>query len=190
MHRSELWSGERTFDARSLPRPIAASLLPASGSPPVEWVVTDGLVAYEEAVAAMEARVEAIADGKAPERVWLVEHPPLYTAGTSARPGDLVDARIPRSRDGPGRPVHLSRAGPARGLCHARPVASQARSARLRRRAGKLDHRHARGLQRRRRTPRGPRRRLGAAARQGPRDRRRDGGGQDRRRSASACGDG
>jgi len=64
--------------------------LPAPGSEPVEWVVADGLTGYAEAVAAMEARAEAIAQGRAAERVWLVEHPPLYTAGTSARPEDLV----------------------------------------------------------------------------------------------------
>jgi lipoyl(octanoyl) transferase len=54
------------------------------------------LVAYPEAVKAMEARVAAIRAGTAPELVWLLEHPPLYTAGTSARPADLVDpARLP-----------------------------------------------------------------------------------------------
>lgn len=65
--------------------------LPTAGSAPVEWVVTDGLVDYAEAVAEMDARVAAIADGRAPERVWLLEHPPLYTAGTSADAKDLVD---------------------------------------------------------------------------------------------------
>ena len=57
---------------------------------PVEWAVSDGLVPYDEAVDRMEARVAAIRAGDAPERVWLVEHPPLYTAGTSARPADLL----------------------------------------------------------------------------------------------------
>ena len=61
------------------------TLLRADGAP-VEWAVSGGLVDYEEAVAAMEARVAAIAAGIAPEQVWLLEHPPLYTAGTSARP--------------------------------------------------------------------------------------------------------
>jgi len=50
----------------------------------------------------MEARAEAIAAGRAPERVWLLEHPPLYTAGTSARDGDLLDARFPVFRTGRG----------------------------------------------------------------------------------------
>lgn len=73
-----------------------------SNAPPVEWVVSKGLVAYPEALAAMEARVAAIADGTAPECVWLLEHPPLYTAGTSARPEDLVDARFPVYETGRG----------------------------------------------------------------------------------------
>jgi lipoyl(octanoyl) transferase len=56
----------------------------------VEWVIAEGLTSYEAAVAEMEARAAAIAAGEAAERVWLVEHPPLYTAGTSARAQDLV----------------------------------------------------------------------------------------------------
>jgi lipoyl(octanoyl) transferase len=66
------------------------SMLPRAGTRPVEWLVAEGPVAYPEAVAAMEAHVATLAGGNAPERVWLVEHPPLYTAGTSARPGDLL----------------------------------------------------------------------------------------------------
>ena len=73
-----------------------------SSAPPVEWVVSDGLVAYPEALAAMEARAAAIAEGTAPECVWLLEHPPLYTAGTSAKPEDLVDARFPVYETGRG----------------------------------------------------------------------------------------
>jgi lipoyl(octanoyl) transferase len=57
---------------------------------PVEWKVSPGLTGYEEAVALMEARVANIAAGQAPELVWLVEHPALYTAGTSADTRDLV----------------------------------------------------------------------------------------------------
>lgn len=57
----------------------------------LEWVTSLEPVAYEEAVRAMEERVEAIADGKASELVWLLEHPHLYTAGTSAREGELID---------------------------------------------------------------------------------------------------
>ncbi len=57
----------------------------------VEWITSPGLTGYEEAVERMEARVAEIAAGRAREAVWLLEHPPLYTAGTSARPGDLAD---------------------------------------------------------------------------------------------------
>lgn len=71
-------------------------------APPVDWAVSDRLVPYGEAIAAMEARVAAIADGEAGECVWLLEHPPLYTAGTSARPEDLVDARFPVYETGRG----------------------------------------------------------------------------------------
>ncbi|MBL8673744.1 MAG: lipoyl(octanoyl) transferase LipB, partial [Rhodospirillales bacterium] len=56
----------------------------------MEWRVADRPVPYPEALAAMDARVAAIRDGAAPEMVWLLEHPPLYTAGTSAKAGDLL----------------------------------------------------------------------------------------------------
>jgi len=70
--------------------------MPASaGLAPVEWRISDALVPYEAAVAAMEARVAEIAAGRAPELVWLLEHPPLYTAGTSAHREDVLDARFP-----------------------------------------------------------------------------------------------
>jgi lipoyl(octanoyl) transferase len=82
---------------------LAEVLLPAAGADPVEWVIAEGLVGYDEAIAEMEARVAAIAAGNAPERVWLVEHPPLYTAGTSARDEDLVEPnRFPVFRSGRG----------------------------------------------------------------------------------------
>jgi lipoyl(octanoyl) transferase len=70
---------------------IATSFLPAPGSAPVEWRIGAGLTGYEHALAVMEARAAAIREGTAGELVWLVEHPPLYTAGTSARSEDLVD---------------------------------------------------------------------------------------------------
>ncbi|MAU46886.1 MAG: lipoate-protein ligase B [Yangia sp.] len=57
----------------------------------VEWITSDGLTGYEDAVAFMEDRAAAIARGEADEAIWLVEHPPLYTAGTSARHEDLRD---------------------------------------------------------------------------------------------------
>ena len=69
----------------------------------VEWRHSDAPVPYEAAVGEMEARVAAIRDGSAPELVWLLEHPPLYTAGTSARPEDLIDpGRLPVYRTGRG----------------------------------------------------------------------------------------
>ncbi|PTW61513.1 lipoyl(octanoyl) transferase [Breoghania corrubedonensis] len=69
---------------------LAVSMLPQPGSAPIEWHVEDTPVAYPAALAAMEARAAQIAEGTAPERVWLLEHPPLYTAGTSAHEEDLV----------------------------------------------------------------------------------------------------
>jgi lipoyl(octanoyl) transferase len=69
--------------------------LKSAALPPVEWRVSDGLIPYETALAAMDARVAAIADGRAAELVWLLEHPPLYTAGTSAKAADLVAPRFP-----------------------------------------------------------------------------------------------
>ena len=69
---------------------------------PVEWCVADGLTPYADAVSEMEARAEAIRRGDARERVWLVEHPPLYTAGTSARASDLLERRFPVFESGRG----------------------------------------------------------------------------------------
>ncbi|MEO6298035.1 MAG: lipoyl(octanoyl) transferase LipB [Paracoccaceae bacterium] len=58
---------------------------------PLEWQTLPGLSPYAETLAAMEARAGAIAAGNAPEAIWFVEHPPLYTAGTSSKPADLTD---------------------------------------------------------------------------------------------------
>jgi len=69
---------------------------------PVEWHVSDRLVAYVEALALMEARTAAIAAGESPELIWLLEHPPVYTAGTSAKRGDVIDARFPVFETGRG----------------------------------------------------------------------------------------
>jgi lipoyl(octanoyl) transferase len=78
------------------------SLIRADGRP-VEWAVSTGYVDYEPAVAAMEARVAAIAAGEAEEVVWLLEHPPLYTAGVSAKDDDLLAPdRFPVHRTGRG----------------------------------------------------------------------------------------
>jgi lipoyl(octanoyl) transferase len=77
--------------------------LPARpGSPAVEWIVAEEPVAYADAVAEMERHVAAIAAGTARERIWLVQHPPLYTAGTSARTADLLDPRFPVFETGRG----------------------------------------------------------------------------------------
>jgi lipoyl(octanoyl) transferase len=67
---------------------------PAGGAP-VEWRISDARVDYADALAAMDVRAAAIARGEAPELVWLLEHPPLYTAGTSAEPTQLIEARFP-----------------------------------------------------------------------------------------------
>jgi lipoyl(octanoyl) transferase len=67
-----------------------------------EWRLSDVPVAYEAALAEMEARASAIAEGRAGEQVWLLEHPPVYTAGTSARDTDLLAARFPVHRTGRG----------------------------------------------------------------------------------------
>jgi lipoyl(octanoyl) transferase len=74
---------------------------PAGGGT-VEWRVSTAPVPYPEAVAAMEARVAAIADGEAPELVWLLEHPSLYTSGTSGRDADLLEPRFPLFSTGRG----------------------------------------------------------------------------------------
>jgi lipoyl(octanoyl) transferase len=72
-------------------------------SPPLEWRISDRLVEYDTAVSEMQARVAAIRAGAAPELCWLLEHPPLYTAGTSARDRDLLTpARLPVFRTGRG----------------------------------------------------------------------------------------
>jgi lipoyl(octanoyl) transferase len=70
---------------------------------PIEWRISDEPVPYPDAVAEMEARAAAIREGTAPELVWLLEHPPLYTAGTSARPEDLLEPeRFPTYQSGRG----------------------------------------------------------------------------------------
>ena len=74
---------------------------PADGGA-VEWQVSHAPVPYLEAVSAMEVRVSAIAAGEAAELVWLLEHPPLYTSGTSGKAHDLLDARFPLFATGRG----------------------------------------------------------------------------------------
>lgn len=82
--------------------PTVSKLIREDGAA-AEWAVSPGLVDYPVAVEAMEARAAAIAAGEAAELVWLLEHPPLYTAGVSSRDGDLLDAgRFPVHRTGRG----------------------------------------------------------------------------------------
>lgn len=61
----------------------------------IDWIVADAPVPYPDALAWMETRAAAVAAGEAREAIWLVEHPPLYTSGTSADPAELLDARFP-----------------------------------------------------------------------------------------------
>ena len=88
-----------------LAEPLSPSLqkLRLDDGRPVEWAVSQGYVDYAAAEAFMEARVAEIAAGEAAEMVWLLEHPPLYTAGVSAKDEDLLDAdRFPVHRTGRG----------------------------------------------------------------------------------------
>jgi lipoyl(octanoyl) transferase len=73
-----------------------------AGSGEVEWRISDMPVPYPESVAEMEARAADIAGGRASELVWLLEHPPLYTSGTSGKAGDLLEARFPVFQTGRG----------------------------------------------------------------------------------------
>ncbi|AQS41563.1 MAG: Octanoyltransferase [Candidatus Tokpelaia hoelldobleri] len=91
-------------DLRIAPRDeLARRFLPVTPSAPVEWRVEDGLTDYSKALAFMERQVEAIHNGTGNEMVWLVEHPSLYTAGTSADAKDLLSAdRFPVYQAGRG----------------------------------------------------------------------------------------
>ena len=84
---------------------LSLDLMPFSrgqDGPAVEWRIAERPIPYPEAVAEMESRAAAIADGTAPELVWLLEHPPLYTSGTSGKAGDLLEARFPLFETGRG----------------------------------------------------------------------------------------
>jgi lipoyl(octanoyl) transferase len=148
----------------------------ADGSP-VEWVIADGLTPYDAAVAEMEARAGAIAAGRASERVWLVEHPPLYTAGTSAQDDDLVlPTRFPVHRTGRGG--QFTYHGPGQRVAYVMLDLSR-RTPDLRRYVAALEAWLIATLQsfkRPRRAARGPGRGLGAPPRAGG-----GGRGQDRR---------
>src|ERR1700683_3118926 len=88
---------------RSLSETLPRQSMPRADALPAGWALSAGLVPYAEAERAMEARADAIARGDAGELVWLLEHPPLYTAGVSAKPADLLDPqRFPVFRSGRG----------------------------------------------------------------------------------------
>lgn len=95
-------------------------LMPLSrptGGRAVEWLISEALVPYPEAMAAMEARAADIAAGQAPELVWLLEHPPLYTSGTSGKAQDLLDPRFPMFATGRGG--QLTYHGPGQRVAYA-----------------------------------------------------------------------
>jgi lipoyl(octanoyl) transferase len=93
---------DRSLNQATAPHVQRPMLMRPDGVP-AGWATSSGLVAYEAAEAAMEARAGAIADGEAGELVWLLEHPPLYTAGVSAKAADLLDpGRFPVFRSGRG----------------------------------------------------------------------------------------
>jgi lipoyl(octanoyl) transferase len=74
-----------------------------ASAPRIRWEISEGLTDYPAAITSMQETIGAIRAGEAPERVWFVEHPPLYTAGSSARPEDLEDAaRFPTFKAGRG----------------------------------------------------------------------------------------
>ncbi|ABD07076.1 lipoate-protein ligase B [Rhodopseudomonas palustris HaA2] len=79
-----------------------AGFRPQADARPVEWLISEAPVPYPDAVAAMESRAAAIAAGDAAELVWLLEHPPLYTSGTSGQSTDLLDPRFPLHTTGRG----------------------------------------------------------------------------------------
>lgn len=102
MALTSLCQHESTSYALMLRSDHAASFSTGRGKSIVEWVVSEGLVDHADAVRIMEERVGLIADGKASERIWLLEHPPIYTAGTSAQDRDLVSPRFPVHHTGRG----------------------------------------------------------------------------------------
>ena len=140
---------------------------PPAGAGAVEWRVSEAPVPYPEAIAAMEARVAAIAARQAPELVWLLEHPPLYTSGTSGKPGDLLDARFPVFATGRGG--QLTYHGPGQRVAYVM-LDLKRRQPDVRAYVAGLEEWIIRALAALRgegRAPRGPRRGLGAAAGQG-----------------------
>jgi lipoyl(octanoyl) transferase len=81
---------------------LDTGLLPDPELAPVEWRLGEGLIPYDEALSVMDQRASAVAASTASELAWLIEHPPLYTAGTSAKPTDLIEPRFPVHQTGRG----------------------------------------------------------------------------------------
>lgn len=97
--------------------PLTAIRHTSTALEPVDWITAEGLVPYETALAAMDARVEDIRAGTAPDCVWLLEHPPLYTAGTSADDNELLEpGRFPVFR--PGRGGRYTYHGPGQRVAY------------------------------------------------------------------------
>ena len=104
---------------------IQTQMFAKPGSPPIRWRISDNQVPYEQAVAEMELEVAAIANGEADELIWLLEHPPLYTAGTSANASDLIEPdRVPRHPEqGTNRPIAIEHeAALTRAVASVRPA--------------------------------------------------------------------
>ena len=157
------------------PRRHRRGALPGPAAAAVEWRIDDGPVPYPEALAVMEARAAAIAAGEARELVWLLEHPPLYTAGTSARSEHLLARRFPVFAAGRGG--QFTYHGPGQRVAYVM-LDLRRRGADIRRFVAGLEEwliRALGGIRDHGRAPRGSDRRVGAPPRQG-RGRR----GQDR----------
>ena len=149
------------------------SITPTGTRTTPEWRISDGLTPYPDALALMRDRVAAIRAGTAGELVWLVEHPPIYTAGTSAKPAELTDpTRFPIFEAGRGG--QWTYHGPGQRMVYVmldltRPARRRAgqRHPLLRQRPRGVADPHPRSLQRQRRAAQGPRRHLGRRPRTG-----------------------
>lgn len=88
----EPWKQQPTINGIQQLTHASKDIQPQSPIAIADWAVSDGLISYPQAMSFMNDRAAAIRKGEAPELVWLLQHPPLYTAGTSAKPDDLLDA--------------------------------------------------------------------------------------------------
>ena len=125
--------GHRVRSVTNLETTLADRFLAGTGSAPVEWLIAEGLTGYEEAVAFMEARADAIAEGRARELVWLRgASAALHGGHVGQDAGPHGAGPLSGPPDRAGRAIHLSRPGPAGGLCDAGPQAPAAGPAPLR----------------------------------------------------------